>query len=77
MGILIFTEETIHETPQWKKGWHEIDDFTLKWSKLCLITFRRFMCAYVLCQMDYSSPVFPVMDGPSWTLRKCPKFTWV
>ena len=24
------------------------------------------MCAYVLCQMDYSSPVFPVMDGPLW-----------
>ena len=22
------------------------------------------MRAYVLCQMDYSSPVFPVMDGP-------------
>ena len=21
------------------------------------------MRAYVLCQMDYSSPVFPVMDG--------------
>ena len=40
-------------------------------------TFRRFMCAYVLCQMDYSSPVFPVMDGPLWTLRKCSKFTWV
>ena len=74
MGILIFAEETIHETPQWKKGWHEIDDFTLKRSKLCLITFRRFMCAYVLCQMDYSSPVFPVMDGPLWILRK---FTWV
>ena len=35
------------------------------------------MCAYVLCQMDYSSPVFPVMDGPLWTLRKCSKFTWV
>ena len=77
MGILIFAEETIHETPQWKKGWHEIDDFTLKWSKLCLITFRRFMRAYVLCQMDYSSPVFPVMDGSLWTLRKCSKFTWV
>ena len=32
------------------------------------------MRAYVLCQMDYSSPVFPVMDGPLWILRK---FTWV
>ena len=29
------------------------------------------MRAYALCQMDYSSPVFPVMDGPLWTLRKC------
>ena len=32
------------------------------------------MRAYVLCQMDYSSPVFLVMDGPLWILRK---FTWV
>ena len=28
------------------------------------------MRAYVLCQMDYSSPVFPVMDGPLWDFKK-------
>ena len=30
------------------------------------------MRAYVLCQMDYSSPVFLVMDGPLWTLKSVP-----
>ena len=64
------------KTPQWKKGWHEIDDFTLKWSKLCLITIRRFMHVYVLCQMDHRSPVFPEMDYPLW-IKNCSKFTWV
>ena len=35
------------------------------------------MRAYVLCQMDYSSPLFPEMDGPLWIFKKCSKFTWV
>ena len=36
------------------------------------------MHVYVLCQMDYSSPVFPEMDYPLWILnKKCSKFTWV
>ena len=34
------------------------------------------MRAYVLCQMDYSSPFCPEMDGPLWILKKCSKFTW-
>ena len=28
------------------------------------------MCAYVLCQMDYSSHVFPVMDGAIVDFKK-------
>ena len=37
------------------------------------------MHVYVLCQMDYSSPVFPEMDYPfnCGFLKKCSKFTWV
>ena len=34
------------------------------------------MRAYVLCQMDYSSHLFPEMDGTLWILKKCFKFTW-
>ena len=28
------------------------------------------MHVYVLCQMDYSSPVFPEMDYPLWIFKK-------
>ena len=30
------------------------------------------MRAYVLCQMDYSSPLFPEMDGPLWIFKSVP-----
>ena len=28
------------------------------------------MHVYVICQMDYSSPVFPEMDYPLWIFKK-------